>query len=151
MTRSIARHVGVSGLVAVATAAAAACGGGESARIPLAQRSASDSLKRLEAAHSLIGPDAKALLDSGNVLFRKKQYIPALGRYREASDLAPQHSAPIFGIYMVARATNNTALADSALAELRKRTGQLPSGEHGFSDSALKALHRKLGKGAPVG
>ena len=95
--------------------------------------------------HSLIGPAARAALDTGNTLFRKKDYPGALAAYRRAGDLAPQHAAPIFGIYMIAKATNNTKLADSTLAEIRKRNGPLPETQHGFSDSAITDLHKKLG------
>jgi hypothetical protein len=88
------------------------------------------------AAHALIGPAALAVLDTGNAYFKKKDYPNALAKYRAAADLAPQHSAPVFGIYMVAKATSNATLADSALAEIRKRNGPLPEGTHATSDTA---------------
>ncbi|MFI5246717.1 MAG: hypothetical protein ACHQQR_15900, partial [Gemmatimonadales bacterium] len=65
--------------------------------------------------------------------------------------------APLFGIYMVAGATNNKPLADSALAGIRERNGPLPPGEtgaphssapHSMSDSAIKALREQMKKGA---
>jgi hypothetical protein len=52
---------------------------------------------------------------------------------------------------MVARATNNNALADSAMAGIRARNGPLPAmgagTPHSMSDSSLKALHAKMKKG----
>jgi len=107
-----------------------------------------DSVARAEqAAHALLGPAAKAALDSGNALFRKRDYAGALAQYRAASALAPQHAAPLFGIYMVARATNDAAMADSALAGIRLRSGPLPSAPHSLSDSALRQLHDSLRRG----
>ena len=97
-------------------------------------------------------PEAKAALDSGNQLFRRKAYDQALVQYRRSSELAPQHSAPLFGIHLVAVATKNKALDDSAMAGIRARTGALPGGPsgapHGTSDSALKALREQMMKGA---
>lgn len=101
----------------------------EPPKVPLGQ--IADSTRAREQAHALLGPAAKAALDSGNVLFRKKAYSDALAQYREAAELAPQHSAPLFGIYMVARATNNKAMADSALDGIRRRNGPMPAGPHG--------------------
>ena len=114
----------------------------EPAKVPLGR--AADSVRAEQQAHALLGPAAKAALDSGNVLFRKKNYEGALAQYRAASALAPQHSAPLFGIYMVARATDNKAMADSALAQIRLRNGPLPTGPHTFSDSALRRMHDSL-------
>ena len=134
---------------------AAACGRGDGAsKVSLAAKDSSE--RAMQEAHSLLGPDAKAALDSGNALFRKKAYPEALAQYRLASDRAPQHSAPLFGIYMVARATNNGALADSALAGIRQRNGPLPTTQGGaphgtMTDSALKQGHAGLKKDAKTG
>ena len=54
---------------------------------------------------------------------------------------------------MVAGATNNKPLADSALAGIRARNGPLPAGRgrarpHAMSDSSLKALRAQMKKGA---
>ena len=133
-----------------------ACSGGGAPKVPLSAAPTDSGARAMEAAHALLGPEAQAALDSGNALFRRKAYAQALERYRLASDRAPQHSAPLFGIYMVARATNNTALADSALAGIRARNGPMPAmqggGPHGtMSDSALNALHERLKKGSKTG
>ena len=66
---------------------------------------------------------AAARLDSGNVAFRVKQYDVALGYYRGAAVDVPNHAAPWYGIYMVAQATKNTVLADSALKAVALRNG----------------------------
>ena len=114
----------------------------EPPKVPLGR--AADSVRAEQQAHALLGPAAKAALDSGNVLFRKKNYQEALAEYRAASALAPQHAAPLFGIYMVARATDNRAMADSALTQIRLRNGPLPGAPHTFSDSALRRMHDSL-------
>ena len=114
----------------------------EPPKVPLGR--AADSARAEQQAHALLGPAAKAALDSGNVLFRKKNYQEALAQSRAASALAPQHAAPVFGIYMVARATHNKAMADSALAQNRLRNAPLPGAPHTFSDSALRRMHDSL-------
>lgn len=149
MTRLAARHY--APLAAVALLGLSACSSGDDAGVPLAQAAAADSVKRMAAAHALIGPEALAALDSGNVLFRSKRYAPALAVYRAAADLAPQHAAPLFGIYMVARATNDSALADSALAEISKRNGEVPAAAHQFPDSTLKSVHKNVPKARVAG
>jgi len=168
MTRSHSRRR--AWLPAIASLAIACGGGGGAPKVPLAQASlsgtagpASDSnAKAMEAAHALIGPEAQAALDSGNVLFRRKDYVGALAHYRHASELAPQHTAPLFGIQMVASATNNKPLLDSALAGIRARNGPLSpldsaamhgqaTAPHSMSDSALKALRAKMKKGQKIG
>jgi hypothetical protein len=126
-----------------------ACGRGNDApQVPLAQ-AAEDSVRQVEAAHAILGPGAKAALDSGNVLYRARKYPAALAEYRVAADLAPQHPAPLFGVYMVAQATGNTGLADSAMAEIKKRSGPTAAAPHAFTDSALRDLHKKVGAPLP--
>ena len=135
--------------------AVVACGGSDAAKVPLTQAGATASAPEIQAAHSLIGPAAQAALDSGNVLFRKKAYVEALVRYRAAAALAPQHAAPLFGIYMVASATSNKALADSALAGIRARNGPLPplqpGSAHAMTDSARTAHKEQMKKAAKSG
>lgn len=82
-----------------------------------------------------LAPAAKVALDSGNQLFRKKAYSAALAQYRLASLSSPQHAAPYFGIYMVAQATHNTKLADSALANIRANNGVAPLPGFDHSDT----------------
>lgn len=128
-------------LVLVFVSVASACSKKEAPKIPLAQGAPLDSVRAMEKAHALIGPAARAELDSGNAFYRKKEYTEALARYRAASELAPQHAAPLFGIYMVARVTNNKKLADSALAGIRLRNGPLPAAPHSLGDSTLRRMH----------
>ena len=130
--------------IAIVAALALGCSRDEPPKVPLGRTSPADSVRAEQRAHALLGPKAKAALDSGNVLFRKKAYTDALGQYRAAAELAPQHAAPLFGIYMVARATNNRAMADSVLAEIRLRNGPMSAGPHSFSDSALRRVHDSL-------
>jgi hypothetical protein len=162
MTRSLLRR----GLLfpAVAFLALSCDSAGGAPKVPLAQAAIDSSPKAVEAAHALIGPEAKAALDSGNAMMRKaskadsgnaamrkEDYVRALADYRRAAELAPQNTAPIFGIYMVAGATKNKHLADSAMVAIRAR---MPAGDssalvapHSMSDSALNALRAQMKKG----
>lgn len=85
-----------------------------------------------------LSPEAKVALDSGNALFRKKAYAAALTQYRLASTRSPRHAAPYFGIYMVAQATHNPTLSDSALANIRANNGVAPMPGAAHSDTAVK-------------
>jgi hypothetical protein len=134
---------------------AAACSGSSAPKVPLALAATDSNARATEMAHALLGPAAKAALDSGNALFRHKAYPQALSQYRLASDRAPQHTAPLFGIYMVGRATNNPLLADSAMAGIRARNGTMPvttsGAPHSMSDSGLRVLRAKMKKGEKSG
>jgi hypothetical protein len=68
-------------------------------------------------------PAAAANLDSGNVAFRVKQYEVAQQYYMRAATIVPQQAAPWYGVYMVAQATSNQKLADSAMKMVSQRTG----------------------------
>lgn len=123
---------------------ALACGKSDAPKIPLAQGPVTDSARSVEAAHGVIGPAARAALDSGNAFYRKKDYTEALVHYQSASALAPQHPAPFFGIYMVGRAINNRAMADSALAAIRLRNGPMTPVPHTVNDSAVRRMHEMI-------
>ncbi|MFN8574839.1 MAG: tetratricopeptide repeat protein [Gemmatimonadaceae bacterium] len=84
---------------------------------------------------------SKVFLDSGNVAYRAKQFDAARKYYEKAAALAPDHGAPWFGIYMVGEATMNKKLADSALAEVKKRTPQDGSAMPGKVDSTMLNPH----------
>ena len=122
----------------------------EAPKVPLGQVSTADSARAMTAAHAIIGPAAKAALDSGNALYRRKAYAAALAQYRAASTLAPAHAAPFFGMYMVARATSNTRMADSALAGIRQRNGPLAPVPHSLNDSVLQRVHQSLPRKASI-
>ncbi|MGK2935827.1 MAG: hypothetical protein ACSLFE_11390 [Gemmatimonadaceae bacterium] len=64
--------------------------------------------------------EAKVALDSGNVLFRARAYDLALEQYRRSAALIPNDVTPLMGVLMVAQATNDSRLADSTMARIRK-------------------------------
>jgi hypothetical protein len=111
----------------------------EGDKVPLAKQAAAEAAAALSA-------ETQGALDSGNVLFRKKDYRAALAQYQLASRRSPEHAAPWFGIYMVARAVNDSSLAETSLAEIRRRNAAPP---HDLTDSAFAKAHRGL-KGAPM-
>ncbi len=119
-------------------------------KVPLGQKTAGDSVRAMAAAHGIIGPQAKAALDSGNAFYRRKAYTEALASYRSASAMAPQHAAPFFGIYMVARAMGDTAMAERALADIRMRNGEPPPVSHSLNDSVLRRMHELAKPKAPT-
>jgi hypothetical protein len=140
MVRSLARRWR---LIFFAAVAASGCTSRRDApKVPLATAAVADSARAVAEAHALIGPAARAALDRGNSLFRKKAYDAALAEYRAAAALAPQHAAPLYGIYMIARATNNSAMADSALSGIKARNAVMAP--HAFDDSTLKRVHAKV-------
>lgn len=120
----------VLGLAAVAAALGCSTGGDSARKLPLAGRSAGVAAGAAEPAGAVpaeLTAESRAALDSGNVLYRKKAYEAALERYRLAAQGSPAHAAPLFGIYMVARAQKNTSLADSALTAIRARSPAAPA------------------------
>lgn len=80
-------------------------------------------------------PMAAAHLDSGNVAFRARQYDQAMVYYRKAVLDVPEHAAPWYGIFMVAQATKNSALADSASKAIATRTGGQDLLNNGMADN----------------
>jgi hypothetical protein len=78
---------------------------------------------------------AAARLDSGNVAFRARQYEQALHFYRVAATDVPNHPAPWYGVYMVAQAMKNTALADSATKAVAARSGGGELLQSGMADN----------------
>ena len=65
--------------------------------------------------------EAMAQLDSGNVAYRAGDFQGALAHYLRVTEMAPDDATGWFGIYMAQEALGNTAAADSAIAEARKR------------------------------
>jgi hypothetical protein len=129
---------------------ALACSSSEPAtKVPLAQARADSAQKAAGVrAEPELSPAAKAALDSGNALFRKKAYAPALAQYRLASALAPKHLAPYYGINMVAQATGNKALSDSALRNMRESGAAPLMMPHPSLDSAEKKGRPEAKKGS---
>lgn len=106
---------------------AAACGanGTDSPKQPLGSAAAAP-VSDAPAPDQLpagMTPLSVAHLDSGNVAFRARQYDQAMVYYRKAVADVPDHAAPWYGIFMVAQATKNSALADSATNAIAARTG----------------------------
>ncbi len=124
-----------------AALSALACDSGkEEPKIPLAQPP-EGSAGEAAGSGSLVG-EAKAALDSGNILFRARAYDGALERYRRSSQLAPSELAPLLGILMVADVTKD--------ADLRKKTMPLvralnPAAE----DTAAAVSHGELFRSHP--
>ena len=101
-------------LLAVVLAAGGCRESEESPQLPLGHPPLGDE----NASAALVG-EARAALDSGNRLYSAEAYAAALTQYRRAAALAPEHDAPLFGIVMVAKATQDSALADSAASAMR--------------------------------
>ena len=129
---------------AVCAAAAVACTAKDQPKMPIGPRRAGLQVVDTSPAaiannpHTVLSPQAKAALDSGNALYRAHKYDAALAAYRAASALAPAHAAPYYGIYMAANALGRKPLADSALKAFSARTidaGQI------VSDSLMKQAH----------
>lgn len=140
--------------VALGAAFATGCGanGSDAAKRPL---NASTSTPN-GAANDQLPPGLNAIaaarLDSGNVAFRARQYDQALRFYRAAAGDVPEHPAPWYGIYMVANATKNKALADTATKAIASRQGGSDLLGNGMADnhqggetpSGLPAEHPKV-------
>ncbi len=98
---------------------------------------------------------AAARLDSGNVAFRARQYAQALAYYRAAARDVPEHPAPWYGVFMVASATNNQPLVDSATQAIASRqgggdllnNGMADNHQGGSTPSGLPADHPKVKAG----
>ena len=92
-------------------------------------------------ARAVIAGEAKAALDSGNVLYKAKAYTSALAQYRRASTLAPEQEAPLIGMLMVANVTSDARLADSVTAKLRTMNSSLFVGTDSLSADQLNEIH----------
>ncbi|MEJ2539228.1 MAG: tetratricopeptide repeat protein [Gemmatimonadota bacterium] len=79
-----------------------------------------DSLDPSTAGQEL-SAEAMAQVDSGNVAYREGEYQAALAHYMRVTEMAPDNATGWFGLYMAHEALGNTAAADSAIAEARKR------------------------------
>lgn len=135
------REAGATLLLVGAVLTFSACQSKAAEKVPLGQ--AVDTTAALPSGHPAVTsavdltPAARFALDSGNVAFKAKNFPEALRLYRVAADAAPRHAAPWFGVYMVAKATGNAALGDSAMKEVQRRTPAPPAA----LDSAMRGLH----------
>jgi hypothetical protein len=107
-------------------------------KTPLSEVSAQSGGELAAGSAGAMSAEARVVLDSGNALYRAKKYADALAQYRIAAQRAPEDPAPYFGIYMVAGATGNKRLQDSAQAALRARGMIQPEGPHVRADSVRK-------------
>jgi hypothetical protein len=143
------RNAGATLLLVAALFTVSACQSKAPDKVPLGQV---DTTAALPSGHPAVTspgdltPAARVALDSGNVAFKAKNYAEALRLYRVAANAVPEHAAPWFGVYMVAKATGNAALGDSAMKEVQKRTPAPP----GAIDSAMRGLHPAAVKKAPA-
>ena len=141
---------GATHLLLAAVLAISACQSKSAEKVPLGQ--AIDTGAALPSGHPALSsagdltPAARVALDSGNIAFKARNYPEALRLYRAAADAAPAHAAPWFGVYMVAKATSNAALSDSAMKEVKRRTPAPPAA----IDSAMRGLHPGGAKKAPA-
>lgn len=136
-------------LVGLASMVALACGRDDGPRVPLSETN--KTAAQLPSGHPSLDPGpalpavARSALDSANAAFRVKDYQRALQFYRQAANAAPTHASPWFGVFMVAQATGNAALRDSAQREVQKRTVDSPA----LTDSTLRNTH-PTGKKSPT-
>jgi len=96
-----------------------------------------------------MGAEAKAAIDSGNVLFRAKAYDQALVQYQRSAQLAPTESAPLLGILMVADVTKNAKLADSTLARVRALNPGAADSSAAMSQAEILDIHSGMKKATP--
>ena len=140
------------GRIVLSVVMLAACSGKEAPKTPLGA-APSDGGSFVPGATDQLPPglnaSAAARLDSGNIAFRLKQFDQAMKFYEAAAKDVPDHAAPWYGIYMVAQAMGNTALADSATRAVARRSGGgdlLDTGlvkAHGGAEKAPPPLPKK--------
>jgi hypothetical protein len=111
-------------------------------KLPLGHPPVASEGASAAATPPTITGEAKVALDSGNAAYTAKDYALALGQYRRAAVLAPSEEAPLFGILMVATATNDARLSDSVTAVMRALNPQSDTGA--MADSALVDIHSRV-------
>lgn len=141
---------GLSVVAVVALVSAAACNSSDNAgRQPLASAGAAPSANATAGSEATgqSGPKlplaALNALDAGNASYRAKNYAEAMAKYREATVAAPEHAAPWFGLYMVANAVKNAALADSAMTRVKALSAD-PTALSAHADVTAGAPQREL-------
>lgn len=110
-----------------------ACGGSDAPKTPLGAARPTDAVEGMAGYTA----EARHALDSGNNLFRLKDYGAALAQYRRSSELAPAELAPLLGIMMVSDATSNAKLREETLPRIRRL-------DPGAADSAVVMPHSKI-------
>ena len=109
-------------LTALATAACSS-NADDAPKLPLGHPEVGAGATRTRTGGPTITGEAKVALDSANHLYSAKDYDRALVQYRRAATRAPNVEAPLFGMLMVATATGNQRLADSATSAMRALQG----------------------------
>jgi hypothetical protein len=110
----VARYTVLASVV-LASASLACSRAAEPPKVPLAQATVASADTGVRDA---LPPAARVALDSGNLEFRAGRYDAALVQYRRAANVLPEDSAPLYGIYMVAKKVGNAPLADSVSAKI---------------------------------
>jgi hypothetical protein len=142
-------HVSRVGCSLAAAAIISGCGGSEAPKLPLGHPN-SGSIGASEAATpAAMGGEAKAALDSGNMLFRAKAYDRALAQYRRSARLAPTELAPLLGILMVTEVTKNRKLADSTLARMRELNPAAADSSAAMTHAEILEAHSRARKAPP--
>lgn len=136
------------GFCLAAAAIISGCGGSEAPKLPLGHPTSGVSGGRGAETPSAISGEAKAALDSGNILFRAKAFDRALAQYRRSAQLAPTELAPLLGILMVTDVTRNARLADSTLARMRELSPVADS-LAAMSHAEILEAHSRARKAAP--
>jgi tetratricopeptide (TPR) repeat protein len=103
-------------IMIAALAAAAALGGCRQDRGPADdQRTDTVTPRTMEEARAGWPEGLGQLIDDANAAYSAGNYEEASALYRRAAELAPDVTAPWFGIYMAEHARGNIAAADSAM------------------------------------
>jgi hypothetical protein len=134
------------GFCLAAAAIISGCGGSEAPKLPLGHPTSGVSGSRGAETPSAMSGEAKAALDSGNILFRAKAFDRALAQYRRSAGLAPTEVAPLLGILMVTDVTKNARLADSTLARIRELNPAAADSSAAMSHAEILKAHARARK-----
>jgi hypothetical protein len=129
-----------------------ACGGSnrEAPKIPLHPSNTASTGAGIAASRTGIAGEAKTALDSGNLLFRAKDYDRALAQYRRSARLAPTELAPLFGILMVTDVRKDARLADSTLSRIRELNPEAADSSVAMPHAAIVGAHSHIRKTPPL-
>ncbi len=87
--------------------------------------SAESTPEEMPPAAQPMTPEVQDLVNQGNEAQRATEYDAALGFYRQAMELTPEHPVPQFGALMAAMALGNEALTDSLTQKLEATSPEL--------------------------
>ena len=126
-----------------------ACGGSDAPKMPLGHPNVGGNGRSGAETPGAMGGEAKTALDSGNMLFRAKDYGRALAQYRRSAGLAPAELAPLLGILMVTDVTKNAKLADSTLARIRELNPAAADSSAAMTHAEILEAHSRARKAPP--